>query len=308
MRRILVGLILLLIAAADCGAASYAIVLRSYYGTYVCAEGGGGGVVNVDRPVPDTWETTRMDDLNGGNLTSGDYVHVRAANGMYFCAEGGGGDVVNANRTQALSWETFRIRKMNGGGSTIYWGDMVALQSLNGQWVCSDFYSRPARLRALPGPINGWQIFRLSGIANGGDYYQHYTTFYEGYCTWFAAKEFGKAAPYGGVEWSGNAGTWRDNAKARGWLCYDSPDIRSLYCPTGSLVVWKNGGVGHVAVVHSVASNGITIDEMNWGATWIDKPKSKTDRFGYVDRRFLTWAQVALRGSYRFSGYVIPWR
>jgi surface antigen len=140
-----------------------------------------------------------------------------------------------------------------------------------------------------------------------------YKGFPSGYCTWYAAQEFDRVALRPGVNWSGNAGDWIPNAVNAGWRYFDRVNIAGWYCPSGTIVVWKDGGFGHVAIVREVTWTGITIDEMNWGTRMVDAANGKTDRFGQVNRRFLTWAQVLVRGSrnqYRFAAYIVPsrWR
>jgi hypothetical protein len=108
--------------------AGYTVRLKTaLVGDYVVAEGGGGGVVNANRPVASTWETFTLYDLNGGTLTDGDAVVIAANNGQFVAAEGGGGGAVNANRKQALDWETFILHRVGGGD--IHGGDQVRLQT-----------------------------------------------------------------------------------------------------------------------------------------------------------------------------------
>lgn len=114
-----------------CGSGGYTTAYQSVGGFFVVAEGGGGGVVNCNRVAIGPWETFTLIDLNGGNLDSGDLVHIQSIGGYYVVAEGGGGDVVNANRTIPLEWETFRIEKVFGC-CQIGSGDTISLQAYNG--------------------------------------------------------------------------------------------------------------------------------------------------------------------------------
>lgn len=116
---------------------TYKVSFRSSNDQYVVAEGGGGGVVNANRPAIGPWETFTLTDLNGGTLESGNAVNIQAANGMYMVAEGGGGGVVNANRPAAGAWEKFVIKKVNGNG-VIRDGDAIALQAADGQYVVAE--------------------------------------------------------------------------------------------------------------------------------------------------------------------------
>lgn len=121
-------------------------------------------------------------------------------------------------------------------------------------------------------------------------------------CTWYAASEFDKVAPWPGCNWGGNAGTWVGNASAAGWKTYGYPDYyphaAGMYgMPPGTIVVWTGGAAGHVAVVRYVFQNGIYIQEKNW-------PYGS----GVSGWRLLFWQDVYRRGSYSFSGYIPPWR
>lgn len=123
-----------------------------------------------------------------------------------------------------------------------------------------------------------------------------------GQCTWYAASEFDKVAPWPGCNWGGNAGTWIGNAYNAGWRTLPYPQYYPhaagyMGIPPGSIVVWTGGAYGHVAVVRSVFQNGIYIQEKNW-------PVGS----GVSPWRLLYWNQVLYRGSYTFSGYIPPWR
>ncbi len=121
-------------------------------------------------------------------------------------------------------------------------------------------------------------------------------------CTWYAASEFDKIAPWPGCNWGGNAGTWVTNASAVGWRTFAYPAYYPhaagyLGLPPGTIVVWTGGSYGHVAVVRYVFQNGIYIQEKNW-------PVGS----GVSGWRLLYWSDVLNRGSYKFSGYIPPWR
>ena len=135
--------------------------LRSYNGSYVAAEGGGGDVVNANRPRPLEWETFNIIDLNGGDLVSGDYVNIQTWNGHYLCAEWGGGYELNATRTWAREWETFQVWKVGGGGSIVY-GDTINLRTYNGvHYVVADYTYPNGRVRADRTEAREWERFTL---------------------------------------------------------------------------------------------------------------------------------------------------
>ncbi len=81
-------------------------------------------------------------------------------------------------------------------------------------------------------------------------------SFPKGYCTWWAAKQ------YGGVKFGGNANKWLKNAKAMGYATGNTPK-------KGAIVQTTESRIGHVAYVTGVSADGssFTISEMNY-AGW----------------------------------------
>ncbi|HFI0448726.1 TPA: CHAP domain-containing protein [Streptococcus suis] len=78
-------------------------------------------------------------------------------------------------------------------------------------------------------------------------------TYPVGQCTW-GAKE---AAPWVGNYW-GNGGDWAASAAAQGYEVGTTPKV-------GAVIVWTDGGYGHVGVVTEVGENGlIQIVESNY--------------------------------------------
>jgi surface antigen len=125
--------------------------------------------------------------------------------------------------------------------------------------------------------------------------------FSAGQCTWYAANHF---AP--GVNWSGNAGDWYANAGRLGWA--ESSDV---YSPVvGSIVVWGGGKIdpdtgrayGHVAIVESISSNGITVGEANWDKSAEDYGSND------IDHDTLSFDKVKNRGVHNFIGYIYPYK
>jgi len=72
-----------------------------------------------------------------------------------------------------------------------------------------------------------------------------------GYCTWYVAQK-----RY--VPWSGNAGAWLFNAKARGYATGRTPRVGAI------VVTTENRYYGHVALVEKVNGDTITVSEMNY--------------------------------------------
>ncbi|MGT2910167.1 CHAP domain-containing protein [Streptococcus cameli] len=74
-----------------------------------------------------------------------------------------------------------------------------------------------------------------------------------GQCTW-GAKEL---APWIGNNW-GNAGEWASVAASEGYTVSTVPKV-------GAVMVWTDGGYGHVAVVTEVRNDGlIQVEESNY--------------------------------------------
>jgi beta-glucanase (GH16 family) len=135
-------------------------------GHYLCAEDGGGGLVNANRPSAQGWETFTLLDRNEGALSSGDTVFLRSENGRYLMAQNGGGGALDASSSNQLDWEIFRVVKVNGSGQ-IQNGDQIGLQTLlSGQWVSAQ-NGGGAGVRADGPTLSGWEAF-VVGFAGAG--------------------------------------------------------------------------------------------------------------------------------------------
>jgi hypothetical protein len=158
------------VAAISVSVTTRPITLRTAVaGQYVTAENGGGGAVNANRAVAQSWETFTLYDLNGGTLQSGDLVNLGSAKGYYVCAENGGGagSVVNATRNDAQDWETFRVIKIGGTGTAINDGDQIALQTTVAGTYMSAINGGGAGVVADRTAISGWEAFVVGGNAPG---------------------------------------------------------------------------------------------------------------------------------------------
>ena len=125
-----------------------------------------------------------------------------------------------------------------------------------------------------------------------------------GQCTTYAARRFDELAPEPGVNWNGNASTWRDHAAAAGWAVGD--ELRAAR--VGAVVVW-GGGAGHVAYVERVMPEGIEVREMNWSQQMCGwSTRFRTSAWGRVGHTVLTWDEVRTRLWHPFAGYVYPER
>lgn len=142
----------------------YSAALVCENGFYVCAEGGGGSHLVANRNTKGPWETFTLVDLNGGELESGDLVHLISNEGYFVVAEGGGNGIVNANRNAAGEWEKFRIIKIRNNahkpGETISDGNQIALQTPSGFYLTAEGGgdSEIVANRKKRGP---WETFKL---------------------------------------------------------------------------------------------------------------------------------------------------
>ncbi len=78
-----------------------------------------------------------------------------------------------------------------------------------------------------------------------------------GQCTWYA---WGRANEVKGLSLPcrGDAKTWLDTAKSKGYSTGQTPKKNSI-------AVWSNNSYGHVAYVEKVEGGNVTITESNWG-------------------------------------------
>jgi hypothetical protein len=140
------------------------LAFRTATGNFLVAENGGGTFLAADRTVLGPWERFVYADVNGGELSHNDVIHLRASNGQFVTAENGGGGVVNANRDVAESWESFRIINLDGR-STFQTGDRVALQAANGQYVVAEGGGGGANsgsVNANRSAIGAWETFVIT--------------------------------------------------------------------------------------------------------------------------------------------------
>jgi hypothetical protein len=136
-------------------------------GTYIVAEGGGGGAVNANRTAAAQWETFGMIDHNGGELMHGDVVSLRTYNGYYVQPDGGGGAGANATATAIGPWEQFIIWKMEGGSQIIGSSQWVAFKTAHtgNWWMVAEYGGGPNSVvnvnRTGPG---AWETFQINFV------------------------------------------------------------------------------------------------------------------------------------------------
>ncbi|AKU98698.1 PPOD2 peroxidase-like [Labilithrix luteola] len=135
----------------------YILNFRAYNGQFVVAEWGGGREVKADRNAAGDWERFVVIDLNGGDLVSGDKVHVRAQNKKYVVAENG---MVKANRDAAGTWETFTITKVGGSGP-LHSNDKINLRAWDGRYVVAE-RGGGAEVKADRTKAAEWETFTVT--------------------------------------------------------------------------------------------------------------------------------------------------
>jgi hypothetical protein len=124
------------------------VAIQSENGSFLCAEGGGGGGLHANRPAQGPWEIfTIVGRDTKPQLQSGDFVFLRTNNGQFVVAEGGGGRETNANRIEPGPWETFTIFHLGNTpaglfpvGGVIPHGNHVpvAFKASDGSWVTAE--------------------------------------------------------------------------------------------------------------------------------------------------------------------------
>jgi len=132
------------------------------------------------------------------------------------------------------------------------------------------------------------------------------------YCTDYATQQFNQAAARAHIgkkkNWSdpnAKASGWFGEAGAKGWTTKLPSKYSSNELPAGTIIVWKGGYYGHVAVVDQVDNDGIHISEANFGRH-MDK-NGKTDKFSSPPTKtFLTWDKLKQRGRLKLEGYIVP--
>lgn len=118
---------------------------------YICAEGGGGGKIHVDRPRRQAWETFRMYDL-GNN-----FIALQSTDGHFITLSGDSGkleasaDMVSRNA---------RYKKISIQGKPAH----IALQANNRYYVCADRTLNHNRLVANRTNIGPWEKFRITDV------------------------------------------------------------------------------------------------------------------------------------------------
>jgi surface antigen/phage tail protein X len=113
-----------------------------------------------------------------------------------------------------------------------------------------------------PRPVTTSTVASYSGGSTSYATTQAGNRYSYGYCTWYVYNRRAELGMPIGSLW-GNASSWAYMARAAGYLVDHTPTIGSIMQDS-----YSAGGLGHVAVVESIGTDGsITISEMNY-AGW----------------------------------------
>ncbi len=134
------------------------VQLRAWNGQWVVAEGGGGGAVNANRSGAGVWETFGLLDLNGGSLSHGDPVALRAHDGAHFLGTPGGG-ALDARATSAGAAQAFVVERLAGAGP-LRDGDQVGLRASDGRYLVAEGGGGGV-VNANRSGVGPWETFRL---------------------------------------------------------------------------------------------------------------------------------------------------
>lgn len=99
-----------------------------------------------------------------------------------------------------------------------------------------------------------YATYATSGFAWGSGAIYGYNGYDFGNCTWYVASQIAVPANWG------NAATWAAGARAAGWHVSSVPSVGAIAQNS-----WMAGGLGHVAIVDGVSSDGkqVLIRDMN---------------------------------------------
>jgi hypothetical protein len=137
-------------------------LLASKPGSYLVAEGGGGGAVLANRTSAGPWETFKVAVLSGGPPLSGDRVALVAADGSHYLqAVGGGGAAMRAVGAAVGPWETFVLER-SGGSGLIRTGDAVTLRANDTPWFVVAESGGGANVNVNSTNRGAWETFTIT--------------------------------------------------------------------------------------------------------------------------------------------------
>lgn len=154
------------IATSPALAADMLVALRSSVGTYLTAEGGGGGDVKANRPEVGPWETFMLFDLSTGDLQSGDTICLRTHNESNYLRVDRGR--LRATGDACSPEAMFVIIKVGAIASDtrIDACDAVALRGFNGQYASAEGGGGAEVNVDRYHPPGAWETFIFGGQPN----------------------------------------------------------------------------------------------------------------------------------------------
>lgn len=144
------------------------VTLKTWGGSYLVADKGGGADLMAYSTQAKEWETFTLTDLNGGSLVSGDVVTLRGNNGQWVSASQGGGGKLTVTAPWQKAWEQFHIVKIGGSGA-IASGDKIALQTTLGGEYLSAANAGGSTISATAPWTREWETLTMTvGTPGGG--------------------------------------------------------------------------------------------------------------------------------------------
>lgn len=130
-----------------------------------------------------------------------------------------------------------------------------------------------------------------------------------GYCTDYAERIFRAITGAGNISW-GHAKDWYKKGGGAGWKTLGRKEIAKA--PAGAMIVWDDGGFGHVGIVVRNDGNRILVTEANFALLnrkfpekWLSA-NPVTLSFNKHIENDLPYANAKNRGRYSLIGFVLP--
>jgi GH18 family chitinase len=159
-------------------------------GQYVSAKNAGGSTLAAIGAAPREWERLTVHDLNGGELVSGDAVHLQTYNPAYYLRTLAD-NLLDAAGTGGTAFTIVRV----AGAGPILDGDKIALVAGNGKYVQA-VNGGGGAVRATAGAIQAWERFVLSGgkapPPGGKRVIGYLPNWYGSYSSWATKVDFDK--------------------------------------------------------------------------------------------------------------------
>ncbi|MEM9540215.1 MAG: hypothetical protein AAGA60_12030 [Cyanobacteria bacterium P01_E01_bin.42] len=161
------GIVGTAIAISPTFATDMLVALRSSLGTYLTAEGGGGGEVRANRPEVGPWETFKLFDLSAGDLNTGDRICLRTQNGSNYLRVDR--EKLDAEGEACSPDAMFVIIKVDGSssGTQINACDSIALRGVESeQYVSAEGGGGTELSVDRYHPPGSWETFIFGGQPN----------------------------------------------------------------------------------------------------------------------------------------------